>query len=55
MVDNDDHHSTRRGLRRLLRRNLAVTSLTLSDPLFVTYVIAATLIILKAVSMSWLR
>lgn len=41
-------------MRRLLRRNLAVTSLTLSDPLFVTYVIAATLIILKAVSMSWL-
>lgn len=28
--------------------------LSLADPLFVTYVVAATLIILKAVSMSWL-
>jgi glutathione S-transferase len=29
-------------------------ALSLSDPLFATYVIAATLIILKAVAMSWL-
>lgn len=29
-------------------------NLSLSDPLFATYVIAATLMILKAVSMSWL-
>ena len=28
--------------------------LSLQDPLFATYVIAATLMILKAVSMSWL-
>ena len=31
-----------------------MVALTLSDPLFATYVVAATLIILKAVSMSWL-
>lgn len=31
-----------------------MVALSLSDPLFVTYVVAATLIILKAVSMSWL-
>lgn len=31
-----------------------MTALSLGDPLFVTYVVAATLIILKAVSMSWL-
>ena len=31
-----------------------MTALSLSDPLFSTYVVAATLIILKAVSMSWL-
>lgn len=31
-----------------------MTALSLDDPLFVTYVVAATLIILKAVSMSWL-
>ena len=31
-----------------------MTALSLSDPLFTTYVVAATLIILKAVSMSWL-
>jgi glutathione S-transferase len=31
-----------------------MTALSLSDPLFVTYVVAATLVILKAVSMSWL-
>lgn len=31
-----------------------MTALDLSNPLFVTYVIAATLIILKAVAMSWL-
>lgn len=31
-----------------------MTVLSLEDPLFVTYVVAATLIILKAVSMSWL-
>ena len=31
-----------------------MTALSLSDPLFVTYVVAATLIILKAVGMSWL-
>lgn len=31
-----------------------MTNLSLQDPLFATYVIAATLMILKAVSMSWL-
>jgi glutathione S-transferase len=31
-----------------------MTALNLDDPLFATYVVAATLIILKAVSMSWL-
>ena len=31
-----------------------MTTLTLQNPLFATYVIAATLMILKAVSMSWL-
>jgi glutathione S-transferase len=31
-----------------------MNTLTLQDPLFVTYAIAATLIILKAISMSWL-
>jgi glutathione S-transferase len=31
-----------------------MTSPNLSDPLFATYVVAATLIILKAVAMSWL-
>ena len=31
-----------------------MVSLSLSDPLFATYVVAATLIILKAVGMSWL-
>jgi len=31
-----------------------VTALTLTDPLFATYVVAASLIILKAVGMSWL-
>ena len=31
-----------------------MVSLNLSNPLFATYVIAATLVILKAVSMSWL-
>ncbi len=31
-----------------------MTALSLDDPLFATYVVAATLIILKAVSMSWL-
>ena len=31
-----------------------MTALSLYDPLFVTYVVAATLVILKAVSMSWL-
>ncbi len=31
-----------------------MTALSLNDPLFVTYVVAAALIILKAVSMSWL-
>jgi glutathione S-transferase len=31
-----------------------MTALSLSDPLFATYVVAATLIILKAVAMSWL-
>ncbi len=31
-----------------------MTALSLSEPLFATYVVAATLIILKAVSMSWL-
>ena len=31
-----------------------MTALTLTDPLFATYVVAASLIILKAVGMSWL-
>ncbi len=31
-----------------------MTTLSLDDPLFATYVVAATLVILKAVSMSWL-
>ena len=31
-----------------------MNQLSLQDPLFATYVIAATLMILKAVSMSWL-
>ena len=31
-----------------------MTAFSLDDPLFATYVVAATLIILKAVSMSWL-
>jgi glutathione S-transferase len=31
-----------------------MTALNLDDPLFATYVVAATLVILKAVSMSWL-
>ena len=31
-----------------------MTALSLSDPLFVTYVVAASLVVLKAVSMSWL-
>jgi glutathione S-transferase len=31
-----------------------MTALSLDDPLFATYVVAATVIILKAVSMSWL-
>ena len=31
-----------------------MTALSLDDPLFATYVVAATLVILKAVSMSWL-
>jgi glutathione S-transferase len=31
-----------------------MTALSLDDPLFATYVVAATIIILKAVSMSWL-
>ena len=34
--------------------DFAMTVLNLDDPLFATYVIAATLMILKAVSMSWL-
>src|SRR5579872_3931940 len=49
-----DRHS-RDGSRRLsAMREKRMDKLSLNDPLFATYAIAATVLILKAVSMSWL-
>src|SRR6187431_624537 len=52
--DDSSRRRPRRTRRPSARRNPPMTALSLSDPLFSTYVVAATLIILKAVSMSWL-
>jgi glutathione S-transferase len=42
------------GRTTLLQKGESMTAISLHDPLFATYAVAATLMILKAVAMSWL-